>query len=148
MRVCILITFALIEAVSLFSSPRPALERPNVVILFLDDCGYGDFSHTGNPSIHTPNISRLVSEGLNFPQFYTASPACSASRYALLTGRNPARSGFNWVLGPEAEKHIHTKEITLAEGLKSDFFITSTKNNQGCQKMNISQLKCKLPLNN
>lgn len=125
MRVCLLITFALIEAVSLFSSPRPALERPNVVILFLDDCGYGDFSHTGNPSIHTPNISQLVSEGLNFPQFYTASPACSASRYALLTGRNPARSGFNWVLGPEAEKHIHTKEITLAEGLKSAGYSTA-----------------------
>ena len=125
MRVCILITFAFIEAVLLFSSPRPALERPNVVILFLDDCGYGDFSHTGNPSIHTPNISRLVSEGLNFPQFYTASPACSASRYALLTGRNPARSGFNWVLGPKAEKHIHTKEVTLAEGLKSAGYSTA-----------------------
>jgi len=107
------------------AAARPPLDRPNVVIVFLDDCGYGDFSHTGNPTVHTPTISRLVSEGLNFPQFYTASPACSASRYALLTGRSPARSGFNWVLGPQADKNIHTKEVTLAEGLKSAGYATA-----------------------
>ena len=56
---------------------------PNFVVIFLDDCGYGDFSHTGNPTIHTPNVTKMVHEGANFPQFYTASPACSASRYAF-----------------------------------------------------------------
>ncbi len=110
---------------TLYVDARPALDRPNVVLIFLDDCGYGDFSHTGNPSIHTPNISRLVAEGLNFPQFYTASPACSASRYALLTGRSPARSGFNWVLPPNSDKYIHPKELTLAEGLKTRGYATA-----------------------
>ena len=99
---------------------RDALDKPNVVVIFLDDCGYGDFSHTGNPTIHTPQISKMVREGLNFPQFYTASGACSASRYALLTGRNPRRSGFGtWVLSPNATKYIHPNEVTLAEGLKN-----------------------------
>ncbi len=104
---------------------RPSNDRPNVILIFLDDCGYGDFSHTGSPTIHTPNISKLVAEGLNFPQFYTASPACSASRYALLTGRNPARSGFNWVLGPGSDKYIHPEEVTIAEGLKSIGYATA-----------------------
>ncbi|BDS08916.1 N-acetylgalactosamine-6-sulfatase [Oceaniferula spumae] len=104
---------------------RPALDKPNVIIIFLDDCGYGDFSHTGNPSIRTPNVSKLVREGLNFPQFYTASGACSASRYALLTGRNPRRSGFGtWVLSPTASKYIHPNEITIAEGLKNRGYST------------------------
>lgn len=104
---------------------RPAMEKPNIVMIFLDDCGYGDFAHTGNPSIHTPNVTRLVREGANFPQFYAASPACSASRYALLTGRNPRRSGFGtWVLGPGDARHIHPNEITLAEGLKNRGYAT------------------------
>jgi arylsulfatase len=104
---------------------RPALDKPNLIVVFLDDCGYGDFSHTGNPSIHTPTISRLVREGLNFPQFYCASPACSASRYALLTGRNPARSGFGtWVLGPTAARFIHPNEVTIAEGLRNRGYAT------------------------
>lgn len=104
---------------------RPALEKPNVILVFLDDCGYGDFSHTGNPTIHTPVISRLVREGLNFPQFYTASGACTASRYALLTGRNPRRSGFGtWVLSPNASKYIHPNEVTIAEGLKNRGYTT------------------------
>lgn len=104
---------------------RPPLDRPNVVVVLLDDCGYGDFSHTGNPSIHTPNITRLANEGLNFTQFYTASPACSAARYSMLTGRNPRRSGLgSWVLGPDSQRHIHPDEITLAEGLKNRGYAT------------------------
>ena len=117
--------FGLLIASAVSIAARPALDRPNVVLIFMDDCGYADFSHTGNPTIHTPNITRLVAEGLNFPQFYTASPACSASRYAILTGRNPARSGFNWVLSPKSDKHIHTKELTLAEGLKRRGYATA-----------------------
>ena len=104
---------------------RPALDKPNVVVILLDDCGYGDFSHTGNPAIRTPNVSRLVSEGGNFPQFYAASPACSASRYALLTGRNPGRSGLGtWVLGVDSARYLHPKEVTLAEGLKDRGYST------------------------
>lgn len=104
---------------------RTALDKPNIIIVFVDDSGYADYSHTGSPTIHTPNITKMVHEGLNFPQFYCASPACSASRYALLTGRNPARSGFGtWVLNPNHSKYIHPNEITIAEGLKNRGYTT------------------------
>ncbi len=105
---------------SLSAQPRPALEKPNVIIFFLDDSGYGDFSYNGNPTIHTPHIDRMSREGVNFTQFYVSTAACSASRYALLTGRYPLRSGLgSWVIGPSAKSHIHPKEITIAEGLKA-----------------------------
>ena len=94
--------------------------KPNLVLIYLDDSGYGDYAHNGNPSIKTPNITSLKQSGINFTQFYVTSPACSASRYSLLTGRYPGRSGLvSWVVGPNSERHIHQKEITLAEGLKS-----------------------------
>ena len=105
---------------------REPLDRPNFVVILLDDAGYGDFSHTGNPSIHTPNVTRMANEGLNFPQFYTASPACSASRYALLTGRSPARSGFGaWVLGTNQPRYLHPREVTIAEALKRRGYSTA-----------------------
>jgi len=103
------------------SNPKKNKEtKPNVIVFYLDDSGYGDFAHNGNPTIKTPNITKLKEGGVNFTQFYVATAACSASRYSLLTGRYPGRSGLgSWVIGPKSKTHIHDKEITLAEGLKS-----------------------------
>ena len=99
---------------------RDTGDRPNIVIFFLDDSGYGDFAHNGNPTIRTPNISKLMREGVNCTQFHVTSPACSASRYSLLTGRCPGRSGLgSWVIGPDAPRYLHPKEITIAEGLRT-----------------------------
>ena len=99
--------------------------RPNVVIFFLDDSGYGDYSYNGNPTINTPNITKLKQDGVNFSQFYVTTAACSASRYALLTGRYPGRSGLgSWVIGPDAKRYLHDKEITLANGFKSKGYTT------------------------
>ena len=107
-------------------TPKPPPPRPNIVLIFLDDSGYGDYSHNGNPTISTPNISRLAHQGLSFTQFYVATAACSASRYSLLTGRYPARSGLgSWVIGPKSPRHLHPKEFTLAEGLKSAGYATA-----------------------
>lgn len=115
-------------AVSLTPSNGLAREpddRPNIIVFFLDDSGHGDYAHNGNPTIRTPNISRLAQDGINFTQFYVTSPACSASRYSLLTGRYPGRSGLgSWVIGPGVERHMHSKEITLAEGLKTRGYTT------------------------
>ncbi|MBI9017956.1 MAG: sulfatase [Phycisphaerae bacterium] len=100
-------------------------QLPNIVIFFLDDSGYGDYEHNGNPVIRTPNISKLKQDGTSFSQFYVTTAACSASRYSLLTGRYPGRSGLgSWVIGPESKKYIHEKEITLAKGLKSKGYAT------------------------
>lgn len=118
----IIVTFLLIAA-SL--SARPATEKPNVIIFFVDDSGYGDYQHNGNPVIATPNITKMASEGANFTQFYVSTAACSASRYSLLTGRYPGRSGLgSWVIGPQTKRHIHPKEITIAEALKENGYAT------------------------
>lgn len=117
---------AALISLAAFVHARPAMDRPNLIVILLDDAGYGDFSHTGHPTIHTPNVTRLAMEGANLPQFYSGSPACTASRYSLLTGRNPGRSGLGtWVLGPGDARHLHPKEMTLAEGLKARGYRTA-----------------------
>ncbi len=64
---------------------------PNVVVVFIDDLGWGDFSCFGNREASTPNIDRLATEGIRFEQFYVNSPICSPSRCALTTGQYPQR---------------------------------------------------------
>lgn len=100
-------------------------QRPNFVILFADDMGYGDAGCYGHPTIRTPNLDRMAQEGMRFTNFYSASPACTASRYALLTGKYPVRSGFGWVLYPKSELGIHPDEKTLAEALKETGYATA-----------------------
>lgn len=104
---------------------KPSIEKPNIIILFADDMGYGDLSSFGHPTIKTPNLDRMVAEGMKFTNFYTGSPACTASRYSLLTGRYPIRSGFGWVLNPDSPRGIHPKEITLAEAMKTAGYNTA-----------------------
>jgi arylsulfatase A-like enzyme len=65
--------------------------RPNVLIVFVDDMGWGDVACFGGAGVPTPQIDRLAHEGTRFTQFYTASPICSASRCGLITGQFPAR---------------------------------------------------------
>ena len=119
----IIVLFALALAATTYA--REPADKPNVIIFFLDDSGYGDFSHNGNPVIETPNITKLATEGTSFTQFYVTSPACSASRYGLITSRYPGRSGFGrWVIGPTSKPHLRDEEITIAEGLKSNGYAT------------------------
>ena len=72
----------------LCSSQTPAA-RPNVLLIYVDDLGYGDTAVYGHPVVETPNIDRLAAEGVMFSQFYSPSALCSPSRDSLLTGRNP-----------------------------------------------------------
>ncbi len=71
--------------------PTIADARPNVVLVFIDDMGWGDFSCFGNAAVETENIDRLASEGIRFEQFYVNSPICSPSRVAISTGQYPTR---------------------------------------------------------
>jgi len=100
-------------------------QKPNLVVIYCDDLGWGDLASYGHPTIATPRLDQMAAEGARFTQFYSASPACTASRYALLTGRVPKRSGFSWVLGPKSPRGIHAKEVTIAEGLKSQGYATA-----------------------
>ena len=71
--------------------PLAAAERPNIVVVLIDDMGWGDLSCFGNQAAKTPNIDRLAAEGIRFRQFYVNSPICSPSRCALTTGQYPQR---------------------------------------------------------
>ena len=65
--------------------------RPNVVMIFIDDMGYGDLSCYGDSVVQTPNMDRLAQKGVKFTNFYVNSPICSPSRVALNTGTYPMR---------------------------------------------------------
>jgi len=72
-------------------NPAEAADRPNIVLVFIDDMGWGDFSCFGNQAVETQNIDRLATEGIRFEQFYVNSPICSPSRVAISTGQYPQR---------------------------------------------------------
>ena len=63
--------------------------RPNILLLFLDNVGYGDLGCYGNREAKTPNMDRLAADGVRCTDFYIGSPSCSPSRGAILTGRPP-----------------------------------------------------------
>jgi uncharacterized sulfatase len=73
------------------SAERPRARRPNIIMVLVDDMGWGDLACFGNEQVKTPNIDRLASEGMRFEQFYVNSPICSPSRTALSTGQYPQR---------------------------------------------------------
>ncbi len=97
-------------------------EKPNFVVVFADDFGYGDLACYGHPSIATPNLDRMAAEGQRWTDFYAAACVCTPSRAALLTGRLPIRSGMcddrRRVLFPNSKGGLPDSEITLAETLK------------------------------
>ena len=70
-------------------------KRPNIVFVFADDWGWGDLSCYGHQFVKTPNLDRLASQGILFPQFYVCSGVCSPSRAAVMTGRFPAHWGIH-----------------------------------------------------
>ena len=70
---------------------KPASPQPNVLFIFVDDLGYGDLGVTGNKDVPTPHMDSLARDGILFTQFYVASPICSPSRTAIITGQFPSR---------------------------------------------------------
>lgn len=98
-------------------------EKPNFVIVFLDDSGWGDFHPFGDPKYPTPNVEKLADEGCRFDSFYVPQAICSASRAALMTGTFPGR---NKVFGAHAPRRpaLDPKFTTLAEVLKADGYAT------------------------
>jgi len=102
---------------------------PNFVVIFADDLGYGDLGCFGHPTIRTPELDRMASEGMRFTQFYSAASVCTPSRAGLLTGRLPIRSGMcsdrRRVLFPNSAGGIPAREVTLAEGLKERGYATA-----------------------
>ncbi len=98
--------------------------KPNVIILFADDMGYGDLSCYGHPTIKTPNLDRLADAGIRFTSFYVPTPVCGPSRSALLTGRYPPRCGMPGNIGPDTQYGLPLEEITMANILQDKGYRT------------------------
>ncbi|MFB6081686.1 MAG: sulfatase [Halanaeroarchaeum sp.] len=91
---------------------------PNVVLVFVDDQGFGDIGCFGSPYIETPNLDEMASEGAKFTSFYAGAPICTPSRAALMTGSYPSRVGLEeWVLFPGDGEGLHPDEVTIPEVL-------------------------------
>ena len=102
-------------------APPNIYKPPNFIIIFADDLGYGDLGSYGHPTIKTPNLDKMASEGVRFTQFYVGSSICTPSRAALLTGKLPIRTGMygnRSVLFPDNAGGLDPKEITIASALK------------------------------
>lgn len=121
--------------------------RPNFVIIFADDLGYGDLSCYGHPTIRTPHLDQMAAEGMRFTQFYSAASVCTPSRAGLMTGRLPVRNGMcsdkRRVLFPNSKSGLPETEVTLAEALRDVGYQC------GCfGKWHLGHLPPHLPTNN
>jgi arylsulfatase A len=103
--------------------------QPNIILINCDDLGYGDLGCYGSKVNKTPTLDKLAAEGLRFTDFYMASPVCSPSRGAMMTGCYPPRIGFDsfegrWVLFPGQPVGLNPNEITVAQILKDAGYST------------------------
>lgn len=104
-------------------------KKPNFVVIFCDDLGYGDLSCFGHPTIRTPHLDNMASEGQRWTSFYVAASVCTPSRAGLMTGRLPIRNGMcsdkRAVLFPDSAGGLPQSEITIAKALKSQNYATA-----------------------
>ncbi|MFC2080001.1 arylsulfatase [Bacteroidota bacterium] len=106
------------------SQNRLESEKPNIVVIYMDDLGYGDVGAYGATELSTPNIDKLANGGVRFTDGYATSATCSPSRYALLTGEYPWRNKRAKILPGTAPLIIDTEQITLPKVLKEKGYAT------------------------
>jgi len=103
------------------------MNKPNLVIIYCDDLGYGDLGCYGSETAQTPHLDQLAAEGVRFTNWYSNSPVCSPSRAALLTGRYPLHAGVGNILGGKrnAAAGLPASEVTLAKALQDNGYQTA-----------------------
>src|SRR5687767_13582131 len=118
-------------------APAGQERRPNIVFVLADDLGVNDLGAYGRKEHRTPNLDRLAAEGLRFTTAYVASPICSPSRAAIMTGRTPARlhlttylpgradAASQKLLHPPMRQQLPLEETTLAESLRARGYATA-----------------------
>ncbi|MDF1739587.1 MAG: sulfatase [Verrucomicrobiales bacterium] len=116
-------TASLLAFITLLS-PVLAEEKPNFVIIFIDDMGYGDIEPFGSTVNKTPSLNRLAAGGMKLTSFY-AAPVCSASRAQLLTGSYAPRVSVPGVYPPVAKNGLNPNEHTIADYLKELGYATA-----------------------
>ncbi|MEL6448139.1 MAG: sulfatase-like hydrolase/transferase [Pseudomonadota bacterium] len=114
-----LLSLLLVTAVN--ATPR----QPNILIIYVDDLGYGDLASFGHPVIETPHLDALAADGVTLTNYYAPSPLCSPSRAVLLTGRHPYRTGIrSWIPGGSGI-FLRDEEVTLAELVREVGYATA-----------------------
>jgi arylsulfatase A-like enzyme len=123
----------MLTALVVFASPhipaRASEDRPNFIVIMIDDMGYAGLSCFGNPYFKTPHIDRLAAEGMRLSDFHSSGTVCSPTRAGLLTGRYQQRAGIEAVIHPSSDhaehrKGLQLKELTFAELLQSAGYST------------------------
>ena len=120
----LLMTLGLATVVSTVAHAQE--KKPNVVVIFVDDMGWGDpgaFGGGANRGAPTPNIDRMAAEGARFTQWY-AQASCTAGRASFITGRIPIRSALSVVIGPGDPNKLHAETPTIAEFYKKNGYST------------------------
>ncbi|MBN8719821.1 MAG: sulfatase [Sediminibacterium magnilacihabitans] len=113
---------------SSYHQPLPGAGKgdtpPNIIIILMDDMGYGDLECYGGFPYHTPHINQFAAQGMRFTNYYAAQAVCSASRAGLLTGCYPNRLGISGALNPWSTKALNPSEETIAELVKAKGYRT------------------------
>jgi arylsulfatase A-like enzyme len=105
-------------------------EQPNVIMVLVDDMGWGDVGYNGHPHIKTPNIDKMAANGLRMDRFYSTCATCSPSRASILTGRHNLRLGLTGYMETPSDQnpgswHLLESEITYAEALRDAGYATA-----------------------
>ncbi len=120
--VCLLVNVLWVQQITGASVKSKSIS-PNFIVIFADDMGYGDMGCNGHPTIFTPNLDKMATEGQKWTNFYVAESVCTPSRAGLLTGRLPIRSGVygekRRVFFQDSYGGLPEKEITIASALKN-----------------------------
>ncbi|MFV0565208.1 MAG: sulfatase [Flavobacteriaceae bacterium] len=110
-------------------------QKPNIVIILVDDLGWKDLGYTGSTFYESPNIDVLSEKSVQFPNAYSSSPVCSPARASILTGKHPSTLNItDWIpgddpqnqelIGPKDYNQLPLEEYTLAEVLKENHYTT------------------------
>jgi arylsulfatase len=138
--VCCTAAFAAVTA-CIPASSAPKAKPVNIVLVFIDDMGYGDLGCYGATGYKTPNLDRMASQGVRFTNFVSAQAVCSASRAGIMTGCYPNRVGISGALMPDSKIGLNPDEETIAEVLKQQDYRT-----MAIGKWHLGHLKEFLPL--
>lgn len=103
---------------------RNGLDRPNIIIMYADDLGFGDVGCYGADGIETPNVDRLCSQGVKFDRCFTTAATCTPARYSILTGNYPWRSPNAHILPGDAPLIISQNILTLPGFLRQAGYTT------------------------
>jgi len=124
MRHVSLVLTSLLSFILLGSAPGYTAEKPNVILVFVDDLGYGNLGCCGQEHIQTPVIDRMASQGLKFTRFYAGAPLCLPSRCALMTGQHMGHSRCRVNGGGGNHQPIAREDMTLSRMLKRAGYTT------------------------